>query len=444
MTDRKISRRAFVGDVALAGMAATVAPRGVLGRRRRASRDKLNVACIGVGGMGANDVDGVGDENVVALCDVDWSRAEETFAKYPKATRYRDFREMLETEGANIDAVTISTPDHTHGVAALMALRMGKHVYCQKPLARTIHEVREIAREAERAGVVTQMGNQGHASDETRRIREWVEAGAIGTVRRVEYWTNRPIWPQGTDRPTEAHHVPPELSWDLWLGPMPERPYHPAYAPFSWRGWWDFGTGALGDMACHIMDAAYWALDLGYPTRISPESSQPYPETAPDASRVEFDFPARSGRPALTVVWRDGGLVPPRPADWPEEERWPPGGSGQLWIGDDGTLVAGTYANNPRLSDPERHERLMADPPEERYPRTDGVYDEWLTACREGEKAGSDFVDYAAPFTEMVLLGNLAVRMGRTLELDPATGQVTNVEVPEEYFRPPGRDGWSV
>jgi predicted dehydrogenase len=361
-----------------------------------------------------------------------------------RTSQYQDFRVMLERERANIDAVTVSTPDHTHTVAAMLALGMGKHVYCQKPLTRTIWEAQQLARAALESNVATQMGNQGHSWEGTRQIREWVEAGWIGTLREVHYWTNRPIWPQAIERPLDVHHVPRHLDWDLWLGPAPDRPYHPAYAPFNWRGWWDFGTGALGDIACHSMDAAFWALELGYPTRIEAESTRLYDETAPAASRIVYHFPARGNRPAIVVVWRDGNITPPRPKDLADGDQWPWGSSGQLWVGDDGTLAAGIYGEDPRLVDAARHTELMANPPEEKYPRTEGVYAEWTAACKSGGKAGSDFVQHSGPLTEMVLLGNLAVRTAKTLELDPRTGQVTNTVIPEEYIKPSYREGWSL
>jgi hypothetical protein len=392
--------------------------------------------------MGGGDVRGMSDENIYALCDVDDSRAARSFNEFPQAKRYRDFRVMLDREGDSIDAVTVSTPDHTHTVAAMMALGMGKHVYCQKPLTRTIWEARQLEAAARDSGVATQMGNQGHSWEGTRQIREWVEAGWIGTVREVQYWTNRPIWPQAIERPLDMYHVPQDMDWDLWLGPAPERPYHPAYAPFNWRGWWDYGTGALGDIACHSMDAAFWALELGYPTRIEPESTALFTETAPAVSRIVYHFPARGDRPAIKVVWRDGNLTPQRPADLADTQGWPPGSSGQLWVGDEGTLVAGIYGENPRLVNESRHAELIANPPEVKYPRTDGVYAEWSAACRSGNKAGSDFVTHSGPLTEMVLLGNLAVRSAKTLEIDPGTGMVTNTDIPEEYIKPVYREGW--
>src|SRR5216683_3805274 len=301
MGKKRISRRRFVRDTAAAA-AFTIVPRHVLGRGYGAPSDKLNVACIGVGGMGRNDVKGMEGENIYALCDVDWKSAEDAFQSYPKAKRYKDYRELLDKESKSIDAVTISTPDHSHTAAGLLAMKAGKHTYIQKPLARTMGEVRLLGEYARtHPKLMTQMGNQGHAREGTRLIRELVEAGVSGTVREVHFWTHRPIWPQAIDRPLEEYYVPATLDWNLWLGPAPERPYHPAYVPFKWRGFWDFGTGALGDMACHIMDAAYWALDLGLPTRIEPEST-PRPGRSTGAAVSSGSAPTASSLPARTAT----------------------------------------------------------------------------------------------------------------------------------------------
>jgi predicted dehydrogenase len=443
----QVSRRGFVRTSAAAGAGLAIVPRHVLGGPRyRAPSDTLNVAHIGVGGMGGGDVRGIANtgENIYALCDVDENQASGSWGAFPQAKRYRDFREMLERDGDNIDAVVISTPDHTHAVAGMMALSMGKPTRIQKPLATTIWEVQELMRAAETAGVATQMGNQGHAQEGTRQIREWYEAGAIGTIQRVEYWTNRPIWPQAIHRSTEAHHAPPWMDWDLWLGPAADRPYHPGYAPFNWRGWWDFGTGALGDIACHAMDAAFWTLDLGTPERISAESTTLFPETAPAASRIEYGFPARGSRPAVNVIWRDGNLSPPRPEELDADTGWPIEGSGQIWVGTEGKLFAGIYGENPRLLDAARDAEIRANPPAEKYPRTDGVYAEFVGAAKGGTPAGSNFTEHAGPLTKMVLLGNLAVRSARELRLDPATGSITNgVTIPQHFLRPDYRGGWA-
>ena len=446
MTKTHPTRRDFVGSVAAASTAFTIVPRHVLGGPGyTAPSDLLNMACIGVGGMGENDVKGVSSQNIYALCDVDLKQSEDTFRKYPDAKKYRDYRELFDREARHIDAVTITIPDHSHAAAAMMALRAGKNVYCQKPLARTLREVRTLKAQAARTKVATQMGNQGHAGEGIRTLREWIEAGVIGTVREVQYWTNRPIWPQGMDRPTDLHAPPLTMDWNLWLGPAPERPYNPAYAPFRWRGWWDFGTGALGDMACHGMDAAYWILDLGYPERIIPESTQRYLETAPKSSRVEYQFPAKGKRPAVKVVWRDGDLRPPQPVGLPITMEWPPADiGGQLWIGDDGALIAGMYGEDPLLLDPKRDAEVRANPPLQVYPRSKGVYDEFIDACKGGPAPLSSFDGYAGGLTEMVLLGCLAIRAGQTLQIDPATGNVTNMKLPEEWTTPAYRSGWTL
>ena len=445
MARKRISRRKFVGDVS-AGVAFTILPRHVLGRGYRAPSDTVNVACIGVGGMGANDVKGVAKAgaNIYALCDVDDRQGAASFTAFPKAKRFKDFRVMLEQEAKHIDAVTVSTPDHTHTVAGMMAMKLGKHTRIQKPLARTVWEVRQLVQAAKKYKVATQMGNQGHAEEGTRQIREWVEAGAIGTVREIQLWTNRPIWPQALDRPLDEYFTPSWLDWELWLGPAPARPYHPAYAPFKWRGWWDFGTGALGDIACHSMDASFWALELGYPTRIEPESTKLYSESAPAVSRLTYYFGSKGDRPQIKVVWRDGSLFPSRPKEVTDPAAWPFDTSGQMWVGDDGKLVAGIYGENPRVLDEARQAELTAHPPKQKYPRTEGVYAEWLGACKGGAPAGSNFADHAGPLTEMVLLGNLAVRTGQVLDINGQTGEIANASIPAEYTRPEYRAGWSV
>jgi len=443
---RQLPRRDFVKGAG-AGAAFTIVRPHVLGRRRQAPSDTVNVACIGVGGMGRNDVAGVAraGANVVALVDVDDAAAAESFRAFPQARRYKDYREMFDRE-RGIDAVTVSTPDHSHTAATMLALRAGKHCRTQKPLTRTIAEARTIREAAaQRPRLVTQMGNQGHAGDGTRLMREWVEAGLIGTVREVHFWTNRPIWPQGIQRPVEAYTPRPSFDWNLWLGPAPERPYAPAYAPFRWRGWWDFGTGALGDMACHLMDAAYWILDLGYPSRIEAETSELFTETAPKASRVTFTYPARGNRPPVTVVWRDGALVPPRPAEWPATDPWPwSSDGGQLWIGDGGKMTSGVYADDPKLLDAAKMADVTAHPLPVRYPRIEGgVYAEYINAIKNGTRAGSDFANHATGLTEMILLGCLAQRAGFGIDVDPATGRLLT-DLPADWVTPTYRSGWSM
>ncbi|HPY50918.1 MAG TPA: Gfo/Idh/MocA family oxidoreductase, partial [Sedimentisphaerales bacterium] len=352
-----ISRRRFMSHAA-AVAAFTVVPRHVLGGPRRiAPSEKLNIAGIGVGGRGGDDLQGVESENIVALCDVDWQSAAGAFRRYPNARKYRDFREMLDKEGDGIDAVVVATPDHVHAVASMAAIKKGKHVYCEKPLTRTIHEARALTLAAREAKVATQMGNQGMAFEGNRLIKEWIWDGAIGDVREVHVWSDRPThqgklplwWAQGIERPTDTPAVPDHLDWDLWLGPAPYRPYHPAYVPFRWRGWWDFGSGGLGDMGIHNLAPVFSALKLGAPTSVHASSTAVYEETLPLASTVHYEFPARGDMPPVTVHWYDGGLIAARPPEL-EDGRELPREDGLVFVGDRGTmLVTGWGGNSPRL-----------------------------------------------------------------------------------------------
>lgn len=437
-----ITRRRFIGTVASAA-AVTIVPRHVLGRGEQAPSDTLNIAGIGIGGRGRADVRGCAGENIVALCDVDAGHAAPVFKEYPAASRYTDYRRMLDRE-PDLEAVIIATPDHTHAVIAMEAMRRGKHVYCEKPLTRTVAEARALADMARVQGVVTQMGNQGHAGEGTRQIREWIDAGVVGSVREVQYWTNRPIWPQALDRPTDAHHVPPGLDWDLFLGPARARPYHSAYHPFKWRGWWDFGTGALGDIACHSMDAAFWALELGHPTRITAETTALFAETAPAVSRIIYDFPSRGTRPPVRFVWRDGDLAMPRPPHVAVGERLPGGSSGQMFVGSDGMIGADMYGRTPRLFPARLHDDVMASPSPPTYPRSPGVFLEWIDAIKGRGATGSSFPDHAGPLTEVVLLGNLAVRTGQAIEWDGARMRVSNVPEANALLDEEYRNGWSL
>ncbi|MDH4240032.1 MAG: Gfo/Idh/MocA family oxidoreductase, partial [Phycisphaerae bacterium] len=312
--ERKLSRRDFMGGAA-AVAAFTIVPRHVLGGANNvAPSGKLNIAAIGSGGMGGGNINACRGENIVALCDVDDERAKDTYKRFPNAKKWKDFREMLDKQ-KDIDAVIVATPDHTHAVAAMAAMRRGKHVYVQKPLTRTVFEARTLTEAARKYKVATQMGNQGHSGEGVRLICEWIWDGAIGPVREVNAWTNRPIWPQGIDRPGDTPKVPDTLDWDLWLGPAPNRPYHPAYLPFAWRGWWDFGCGALGDMACHLLDPVFSALKLGYPDSVEACATKVNNETFPLASIVRYEFPARGDMPPVKLNWYDGGMKPPRPAE---------------------------------------------------------------------------------------------------------------------------------
>ena len=445
---KSMTRRSFIGGVSTASVAFSIVPRHVLGGvGYKAPSDTVNIAGIGVGGKGYWDITGCASENIVALCDIDEKRGNDSFEQFPKAKRYKDFRRMLE-EMPEIDAVTVSTPDHTHALIAITAMKMGKHVYCQKPLTRTIHESRMVAETARETGVVTQMGNQGHAFDGTRLMREIVEAGIIGDIQNIEMWTNRPIWPQALERPTEAHNVPPWVEWDLWLGPAPFRPYHPAYHPFAWRGWWDFGTGALGDIACHMMDASFWIFDLKNPTRVQAETTPVLSETAPLCSRITYEFDANNTRGPITIVWRDGGLKPPKPSLIDTEESILDEANGQMIIGSDGILSADMYGNNPRLYPHALHQEVMANPPAEKYARIQAdsdlkPYIEWINAIKEGAQPGSNFPDHAAPLTELTLLGNLAIRTGEIIEWDADAMRVTSSQAANQLLKQPYRDGWA-
>jgi len=412
---------------------------------------KLNIAGIGVGGQGGWDLDQVSSENIVALADVDWDYAAKTFKRYPNAKQYRDFREMLEKE-KSIDAVVIGTPDHSHAVAAMTALKMGKHVYCEKPLTRTVYEARALAKEARARSkmLATQMGNQGMAFEGNRLINEWLWAGAIGAVREVHVWSDRPThlgklplyWAQGIERPKDEPPTPAALDWDLWLGPAPARPYHPAYAPFKWRGWWDFGSGGLGDMGIHNLAPVFSALKLGAPTSVHASSTPLFPDTLPVASCVHYQFPRSGDMPPVTLHWYDGGLMPPRPEEL-EDGRELNREDGILFVGDTGKLlVEGWGGNSPRLI-PEQRMREYQRPPKT-LPRSIGHHKEWLEACRKGTPTRSSF-DFAGPLTEAVLLGTVCVRMGGgKLVWDSENLKIANVPKANQYLHYEYRKGWTL
>jgi len=438
---KTMNRRDFLASTAVAAAAFTIVPRYVLGGPGYTPpSEKLNIAGIGVGGRGASDIKAVSSENIVALCDVDDKRAGETFTRYPKAKKYRDFRKMLEKE-KNIDAVVVATPDHVHAVAAMMAVKMGKHVYCEKPLTHLIYEARQLTKAAREAKVATQMGNQGHSGEGNRLICEWIWDGAIGPVREVHTWTNRPIWPQGIDRPKETPPIPKTLDWDLWLGPAPQRPYNPAYLPFNWRGWWDFGTGALGDMACHIIDSPFWALKLKYPISVEASSTKVNSETYPLASIVRYEFPARGNMPPVKLTWYDGGLRPPRPEELEPGRKMGSDNGGVLFVGEKGKLVCSCYGNSPRLI-PEAKMAAYKRPPKT-IPRVEGHHKDWIRACKTGKPACSNF-DYAGPLAETVLLGNIAIRTGKKLYWDGPKMKFTNVPEANEYVHQQYRQGWTL
>ena len=464
----KITRRRFLGGAAFSAATFMILPGSVLGLRGGTSANgKLNLAGIGVGGQGGNDISAMAGENIVALCDVDRNYAAPIFKKYPDARKFTDFRRMLD-EMKEIDGVIIGTPDHLHAFATMEAVRRGKHVYCEKPLTHSVWEARQVAEAARVAKVATQMGNQGQASEPTRRLCELVWSGIIGHVREAHIWTDRPsqglfneYWPQGLGRPKDEPPVPETLDWDLWLGPAPQRPYNPAYLPFKWRGWWDFGTGALGDMGCHTMDPVFRALKLGAPTSVQASSTRVNTETYPLGSMVTYDFPARSkipqannrhvqgysgkmaggfAMPACKLIWYDGGLRPPRPDGLPQHALM--GDNGRLLIGDDGFILGNSVYPEARAKQVEHLAKEI--------PRSKGHYEEWLNACKGGEPPGSNF-DWAGPLTEAVLLGNVALRSQLRDDLtlmkllwDAPGLKFSNSEEANKYIRREYRTGWTL
>ena len=449
------SRRKFLAKGVTASVAAMIVPSHVLGRGgNKPPSEKLNIAAVGLGGQGTHDVSQLASENFVALCDVDSAHAGGTFKKYPKAKIYTDFRKMLETQ-KDIDAVVVATPDHLHAPVSLAAIRLGKHVYCEKPLTHSVWEARQLAKAAREHKVATQMGNQGQASEETRLLCETVWDNAIGPVREVHIWTDRPsnglfaeYWPQGIERPKDCPAVPSTLDWDLWLGPAPARPYHPAYLPFRWRGWWDFGTGALGDIGCHSFDPVFRALKLGHPTSVEASSTRVNTETYPLSSIVTYHFPARGDMPRLKLVWYDGGLRPPRPAELDEETEM--GAGGHLLIGDKGKILSiRTQRQRGFALIPESRTKEYGKPPK-KLERSVGHYQEWIDACKGGKPAGSNF-DWAGPLTEVVLLGNVCLRQQLREELtfkrllwDGEAMRFTNSDEANKFLKREYRQGWGV
>ena len=428
-------------------------PTNVLAEPRRVGpNEKLNLAFIGVGGRGSDNLQEISklpDINVAALCDVDQNSLTKASQAHGKATTYRDFRVLLEKE-KGIDAVVVSTPDHTHAVATIMAIKLGKHVYCEKPLTRTILEAREVAKAAREAGVATQMGNQGMAFEGNRLIKEWLADGVIGAVRETHVWSDRPThsgkmplyWPQGVERPRETVPVPPHLDWDKWLGPAPERPYHPDYCPFQWRGWWDFGSGGLGDMAIHNLAPVFDALQLGAPESVHASSTPVFPDSLPLASTVHYQFPASGNRPPVKLHWYDGGLVPERPEEMDDDlplNRE----DGIILVGDTGKiLVTGWGGASPRLLPLSRDKEYRR--PAKTLPRSIGHYQEWVLACKTGSPTMSSF-DFAGPLTEAVLLGALCVRLGGgKLQWDSAQLKITNKPKANDFVHYHYRNGWSL
>ncbi len=454
-----LTRRRFIYTSALAAGSLAVGARSSYARAKfKSPNEKLAIGIIGTNGKGRQDSTMLSQtENIVALCDVDSRSLDAAAQRWPNARKYRDYRVMIDKE-KDIDAVTVSIPDHQHAPAAMLAMQAGKHVYCQKPLAHAVGEARAMTLAAKKYGVATQMGNQGHSSDDIRRLCEMIWAGAIGPIREVQCFTNRPIWPQGYQRPTVTDTVPETLEWDLWLGPAAERPYvdHwpnavnaqgepvrvPVYHPFVWRGWWDFGCGALGDMACHVMDGAYWALKLGAPTTVELVDSSPIlSDMAPAWSIIRYQFPARGDMPACTLTWYDGGKLPDKPKEMEAEQF---GTSGTIFIGEKGKIMCDEYCDRPRLLP----ESSMVDykRPAQTIPRVpnDSPYADFARACKGGPAACSNF-EVSGPFSEVVLLGNLVLRLGRKkLEWDAANMKVKDCPEADAYIHPKYRKGWTV
>jgi len=428
-----VTRRRFLRSTAATAAGLFAAPALL---RANSLNEKLNLGLIGVGNKGAENLKNLADQNVVALCDVDENFLNAASQTHPGAKQYRDFRKMLEQR--DIDAVVVTIPDHNHAVAAMAAIQLGKHVYCEKPLTHDLHEARQLARAAREHKVATQMGNGGHASDSLRSAVEWIQAGVIGPVGEVHAWTDRPIWPQGITRPADTPPIPKNIEWDLWIGSAPMRPYHPAYHPFKWRGWWDFGTGALGDMGCHIIDAAFWSLKLGYPETVEAESSPVNNETAPNWSIVRYQFPARGELPPVKLTWYDGGKLPAGELlDLAADEKFPKNGS--LFVGSKGRLLL-LQGKSELL--PEKEWRDFQPPPKT-IPRSSGHYAEWIAACKGGPAAFSNF-NYAGPLTELVLLGNIALRLGRKIQWDGRNLKARNAPEADRYIRREYRKGWNL
>ena len=444
----RLSRRNFLRTSGAAVLGMTIVPRHVIAASGSTPpSEKLNIAGIGVGGMGAGDIQAVAPgNNIVALCDVDSVRSAGTFQKFPQAKVYRDFRKMFDEMAKSIDAVVVATPDHCHAVAAMAAIRRGKHVYCEKPLAHSVYEVRQLMKAAQENEVVTQLGNQGHSYDTIRDFCEWIRDGAIGNVHTIH--AGCAAVNSGIDRLgqlKETHPVPPTLDWDLWLGPAQERPYHPAYLPGSWRGWVPFGNGTIGDWTCHVVDPVFWALDLGGPTAIQATVKDYDPKTQGDAypkgDMITFDFPAKDKRGPVKMVWYSGTQRIPRPAELEPDQKSVE--TGAVVMGDKGTIIYGSHGANPVRIIPESKMEAYKRPAKT-IPRVKEHHQDWLQAVRTGAKAGSDFA-YGGPLTEVALLGVIAIKLaGTRLEWDAPRMQFTNSPEANQLLKPPYRSGWSL
>lgn len=453
-----LTRRKFIGTTATGIAATTILPSKVIaGLGHKPPSDKLSIAGIGVGGKGYTNLRFMETENIVALCDVDWDYAgKNAFKRWYRAKQYKDFRVMFEQQ-QDIDAVMIATPDHTHALPAIMAMREGKHVFVQKPLTHSVYESRVLAETAQRYGVATQMGNQGNSAEGIRQICEWIWSGRIGEVTHVDTWTNRPIWPQGLSKPEKGKRIPKTLDWDLFVGPAKWTDYHPTFHPWNWRGWWDFGTGALGDMGCHILDPVFKALKLHYPSKVEGSSTPFNNDSAPNAEVVHYEFPRRDNlpkvaMPAVTVSWYDGGFMPPRPDELKDGEQMGDKGGGCIFYGTQGKIMCGTYAANPTLLP--TFEMANFQQPEKTIRRISkamegGHEQDWIRACKEGKdsrvEASSNFA-YSGPLNEMVVMGVLAVRLqslNRKLEWDGPNMRFKNIN-PSDHIRVLSKDKFEV
>jgi predicted dehydrogenase len=430
---RQTSRRDLLKTGALAGISIWVR-RDALAQGQSPNA-RINFAAIGVGGKGESDTaDAAKHGNLVAICDIDENTLNKAAAKYPNAKKYADFRKMLAELSGSIDAVTVSTPDHTHAPAAAMAMKLGKHCFGQKPLTHDIYEARRLGEIARERKVATQMGNQGTAGSGLRKAAALVRAGILGPVKEVHVWTNRPIWKQGEPRPAEQP-VPSHVHWDEWLGPAPARPYGEGYHTFGWRGWWDFGTGALGDMACHTFNMPFMALDLRNPTSVVAETSGHNKDSYPKWSVIRFQFPANEKRGAIPVTWYDGGKRPSAELVGGQELK----SSGSIIVGEKGNLYSpDDYGQEYRLFG-------GATEVEVEFPKSPGHFEEWVRAIKGGEPAMSNFPEYAGPLTETILLGNLAVWAdGKKIEWDAKDLKATNAPEVANIIKREYRAGWSL
>ncbi|MDD6209546.1 MAG: Gfo/Idh/MocA family oxidoreductase [Bacteroidales bacterium] len=447
----KMSRRSFLQKGTAAAVGFSIVPNIVLGKTHghTAPSDKLNIAAVGIGGMGAANLSNMETENFVALCDVDWKYAKHVFDKYPQAKRYKDYRKMYDELGKSIDAVLVATADHTHCIIAADAITMGKHVYVQKPLTHSVYESRLLTKLADQYGVATQMGNQGSSAEGVRQVCDWIWDGQIGEVTKVEAFTDRPIWPQGLMTPEKADKIPSTLDWDLFTGPAAMRPYNNIYHPWNWRGWWAYGTGALGDMACHILHPVFKGLNLGYPTKVQGSSTLLLQDCAPQAQMVRYIFPARENMPKVAmpeveVTWYDGGLKPNRPEGLPAGKDLNDAGGAAIFHGTKDTLICGCYGVNPYLlsgrkpNSPKRNREIKVSHEQD-----------WIRACKENKAnrvpTASHFGE-AGPFNEMVVMGVLAVRLqglNRELEWDGENMRFTNIG-PNETIKTVIKDGFKI